>query len=210
MDISLVSKALGRLVIELFDDLVPAAANHLRNRCMPGSSAGLAGAHFHKLLPHYAIHGGYRWVHVLGCHAQQQQRKRPSVLTFRHRICMHWMRFPNACGASCMHTIPVAVVLCLCQTRDAMHARPPAARTVLCCAVLRSSRAGEGMRLQPMSKLRNVEAGTVSISHNGEEIAFALSQALDLDKTHQASWLWRWCGEQGNHIITHTRSIYHI
>lgn len=107
MDISLVNKPLGRLIIELFDDIVPAAANHLRNRCMPGSSAGLAGTQFHKLLPHYAIYGGY------------------------------------------------------------------------------SPRAGEGMRLQPSNKLRHVEAGTVSISHNGEEIAFALSRALDLDKTHQ-------------------------
>lgn len=50
----------GRLVIELFEDIVPVAANHFRNRCMPGSSAGLAGSHFHKLLPHYAIHGALK------------------------------------------------------------------------------------------------------------------------------------------------------
>ncbi|GLC77152.1 hypothetical protein PLESTF_001891900 [Pleodorina starrii] len=60
LDITLAGKPLGRLVVEMFDDVVPVAANHFRNRCMPGSAAGLAGTAFHKLLPRYALHGGLR------------------------------------------------------------------------------------------------------------------------------------------------------
>lgn len=45
-------------MIELFDDIVPAAASHLRNRCLPGTSAPLGGTTFHKLLPRFALHGG--------------------------------------------------------------------------------------------------------------------------------------------------------
>lgn len=50
----------GRLVIELFDDLVPMAASHFRNRCLPGSAAGLAGTSAHKLIPHYALFAGHQ------------------------------------------------------------------------------------------------------------------------------------------------------
>ncbi|EFJ40679.1 hypothetical protein VOLCADRAFT_108027 [Volvox carteri f. nagariensis] len=58
LDIAVGGKQQGRLVVELFDDIVPVAANHFRNRCLPGSSAGLTGTAFHKLLPRYALHGG--------------------------------------------------------------------------------------------------------------------------------------------------------
>ncbi|KAG2435967.1 hypothetical protein HYH02_011681 [Chlamydomonas schloesseri] len=58
MDISVANKPLGRLVFELFEDHVPQAVTHFRNRCMPGSSAGLAGTSFHKLLPRFALYGG--------------------------------------------------------------------------------------------------------------------------------------------------------
>ncbi|GIM09054.1 hypothetical protein Vretimale_12937 [Volvox reticuliferus] len=58
LDITVAGKPLGRLVIELYDDIVPVAANHFRNRCLPGSAAGIAGTSFHKLLPRYALHGG--------------------------------------------------------------------------------------------------------------------------------------------------------
>lgn len=44
----------GRLTIELFDDIIPMGTAHLRNRCLPGSRVGLAGASVHKLVPHYA------------------------------------------------------------------------------------------------------------------------------------------------------------
>ncbi len=47
----------GRLVIELYEDLHPIGAVHLRNRCLPGATASLAGTTFHKLLRHYALFG---------------------------------------------------------------------------------------------------------------------------------------------------------
>lgn len=62
MDISIGGKPAGRLVIELFDDMVPAAANSFRSRCLPGSAGGLQGTLFHKLLPTYAIFGGKRTI----------------------------------------------------------------------------------------------------------------------------------------------------
>ncbi|PNW72500.1 hypothetical protein CHLRE_16g686173v5 [Chlamydomonas reinhardtii] len=58
MDIAVANKPMGRLVIELFEDHVPQAVTHFRNRCMPGSAAGLAGTAFHKLLPRFALYGG--------------------------------------------------------------------------------------------------------------------------------------------------------
>eukprot|EP00955_Chlamydomonas_euryale_P044059 352800-Chlamydomonas_euryale.AAC.5 len=45
----------GRLVIELFDDVIPTAAAHFRNRCMPGSHIGIAGLSVNKLVPFYAV-----------------------------------------------------------------------------------------------------------------------------------------------------------
>eukprot|EP00199_Chlamydomonas_sp_CCMP681_P002841 CAMPEP_0119105896 /NCGR_PEP_ID=MMETSP1180-20130426/3736_1 /TAXON_ID=3052 ORGANISM="Chlamydomonas cf sp, Strain CCMP681" /NCGR_SAMPLE_ID=MMETSP1180 /ASSEMBLY_ACC=CAM_ASM_000741 /LENGTH=313 /DNA_ID=CAMNT_0007091073 /DNA_START=26 /DNA_END=967 /DNA_ORIENTATION=+ len=46
---------LGRLVIELYGDHIAVGANHLRNRCLPGSKAGLTGCTIHKLQQNYAI-----------------------------------------------------------------------------------------------------------------------------------------------------------
>lgn len=50
----------GRLVIELFEDVAPAAARHLLTRCSQGSAASVQGTMFHKLLPGYALFGGKR------------------------------------------------------------------------------------------------------------------------------------------------------
>lgn len=52
----------GRLVIELFEDVAPAAARHLLNRCTPGAGASLQGTLFHKLLAGFGLFGGKRWV----------------------------------------------------------------------------------------------------------------------------------------------------
>ncbi|MEW5309388.1 MAG: hypothetical protein WDW38_001282 [Sanguina aurantia] len=60
LDISIGGKPAGRVIIELFCDLLPAAGNHFRNRCLPGSSASLVGTSFHKLIPHYAAFGSKR------------------------------------------------------------------------------------------------------------------------------------------------------
>lgn len=49
------AQVLGRLVIELFTDIVPAAANHFRNRCLHGSQTWLKGAQVYKLQSHYAL-----------------------------------------------------------------------------------------------------------------------------------------------------------
>ena len=57
---SAAAAAAGRLVIELFEDLHPTGANHLRNRCLPGATASLSGAAFHKLLRNYAAFVGKR------------------------------------------------------------------------------------------------------------------------------------------------------
>lgn len=52
----------GRLVIELFEDVAPAAARHLLTRCTPGAEANVQGTLFHKLLPGFGLFGGKRWV----------------------------------------------------------------------------------------------------------------------------------------------------
>ncbi|GBF98906.1 hypothetical protein Rsub_11544 [Raphidocelis subcapitata] len=57
-DLTVDNKPAGRLVIELYEDLHPAGALHLRNRCLPGATAGLQGVAFSKLLRNYAIFGG--------------------------------------------------------------------------------------------------------------------------------------------------------
>lgn len=54
----------GRLVVELYQDIAPAAALHLRARCLPGSAATLVGGTFTKLLRHYAAWGCRRWGRV--------------------------------------------------------------------------------------------------------------------------------------------------
>lgn len=52
--------ATGRVVIELFDDVAPAAARHLLTRCTPGSAASVQGTLFHKLFAGFALFGGKR------------------------------------------------------------------------------------------------------------------------------------------------------
>jgi hypothetical protein len=58
MDISIGSKAAGRLIIELYDDIIPLGANHLKNRCLSGSHVGLKGSTMDRLVPHYAAFFG--------------------------------------------------------------------------------------------------------------------------------------------------------
>ncbi|GIL54656.1 hypothetical protein Vafri_10384 [Volvox africanus] len=118
LDITLAGKPLGRLVIELYDDIVPVAANHFRNRCLPGSAAGIAGTSFHKLLPRYALHGG----------------------------------LPRGGSGSNSGS---------------------------------SGADGGGIRLQPNTHLRSVEAGLVAVALVGDDFAITLDRALDLDRSHQ-------------------------
>ncbi|KAG1653704.1 hypothetical protein FOA52_007932 [Chlamydomonas sp. UWO 241] len=58
LDVAIGGNAPGRLVVELFDDVIPVGATHLRNRCMPGSRTGLTGVAVSKLVPHYALFVG--------------------------------------------------------------------------------------------------------------------------------------------------------
>ncbi|GAX74083.1 hypothetical protein CEUSTIGMA_g1533.t1 [Chlamydomonas eustigma] len=105
MDLSIANKLIGRLVIELFDDLIPVGASHFRNRCLPGSRTCLAGTSIQKLVPHYAAFLG------------------------------------------------------------------------------KSSALEEGMTLRPVNALRSMQAGTVSLSMKGDEVAIALARSLTLDTT---------------------------
>lgn len=57
-DVTVDGRPAARLVIELYEDLHPAGALHLRNRCLPGGAACLQGASFHKLLPNFAAFAG--------------------------------------------------------------------------------------------------------------------------------------------------------
>lgn len=54
MDVSIGKHPAGRLIIELFDDVIPVGATHLRNRCLSGSHIGLAGCEVTRHVPHYA------------------------------------------------------------------------------------------------------------------------------------------------------------
>jgi cyclophilin family peptidyl-prolyl cis-trans isomerase len=107
LDITISGKPAGRLVVELFDDLIPVGAGHLRTRCLHGSAGWLQGAHFHKLMRHYGVWGG------------------------------------------------------------------------------RSSAAAQGLRLQRNARLQHVEAGAVSVSLSGDEVAISLGRSLPMDLTHQ-------------------------
>ncbi|WIA22889.1 hypothetical protein OEZ86_009830 [Tetradesmus obliquus] len=58
LDLSVDNRSVGRLVVEMFEDVAPAAARHLINRVQQGASASLHNCKFHKLLPYYALYGG--------------------------------------------------------------------------------------------------------------------------------------------------------
>lgn len=58
LNLTISKRAAGRVVIELFDDIVPAPAGHLLGRCTKGTTEGLAGTKVHKVLPGLAILGG--------------------------------------------------------------------------------------------------------------------------------------------------------
>lgn len=57
MDLQLGNRALGRIVIELFEDLAPVAASAFRTRCLEGHHT-LKGSCIHKLQPRFAAFGG--------------------------------------------------------------------------------------------------------------------------------------------------------
>eukprot|EP00798_Chlamydomonas_sp_ICE-L_P032529 gene32529-17243_t len=58
MDINIGHRPAGRLVFELFEDMIPMGVDQLKNQLLPGSRNGLAGCCCHKLIPHYAAFFG--------------------------------------------------------------------------------------------------------------------------------------------------------
>ena len=48
----------GRLVIEVFEELLPIEARHFITRCQPGSSDTFQGTHLHRLVQDLAAFGG--------------------------------------------------------------------------------------------------------------------------------------------------------
>lgn len=53
LDVTIAGRPAGRLIIELFDDLAPAAAARFKARCMPGATASVLNASFHRVVPFY-------------------------------------------------------------------------------------------------------------------------------------------------------------
>lgn len=58
MEFKFGSRVLGRLVIELFTDVVPLAAAEFRRRCSRGATGGFQGTRVHKILHNLALFGG--------------------------------------------------------------------------------------------------------------------------------------------------------
>ncbi len=53
-----VQSCAGRLVIEIFEDLIPTTARHLMNRCREGMEDTFKNTSVHKLIPDLAAFGG--------------------------------------------------------------------------------------------------------------------------------------------------------
>lgn len=51
-----------------------------------------------------------------------------------------------------------------------------------------SSVPADHVHISSNRQLKNVEAGAVSVSHDGSDIAISLGKSLTLDETHQVRW----------------------
>ncbi|DBB00846.1 TPA: hypothetical protein ACH3X1_000769 [Trebouxia sp. C0004] len=58
LDLRQNNKLLGRLVIEIFEDLIPTTARHLMNRCREGMEDTFKNTSIYKLIPDLAAFGG--------------------------------------------------------------------------------------------------------------------------------------------------------
>ncbi|KAK9830131.1 hypothetical protein WJX72_009927 [[Myrmecia] bisecta] len=57
-DIKVGRKILGRLVIEIFEDMLPVTARHFANRCRHGATDTFQGTALHYIVPGLAAYGG--------------------------------------------------------------------------------------------------------------------------------------------------------
>lgn len=58
LDLRQDNKLIGRLVVEIFEDLIPTTARHLMNRCREGMEDTFKNTAIHKLIPDLAAFGG--------------------------------------------------------------------------------------------------------------------------------------------------------
>lgn len=105
MELKYGSKVLGRLIIELFTDVVPLPASEFRKRCSRGARGGFQGTRVHKILRNLGCFGGRSDAYVLWTFP----------INMGCMMCMTTLCVPPS---SCVyHTVCTIIVMCtLCTS----------------------------------------------------------------------------------------------